>query len=1477
MRAVDFLDAAPEDSGLGSAADFLDSKPAPAKKQNTGIAGDIVTDLKRGVQQIPGTVSGIPDILVAGITGTPYVSKAADAIGEITGFQPSKWAKEAEAEYSPGRQQAQRNIDAAWEQNKTPFADAAKGDFSGLVNIAKSYVQNPQQVFGSVVQSVPSMLAGGVAGKAAAGAAKIASPVVAAAIGEGAVMAGQQMDQLTEAGAGGRASSAAALATGVLGGAVGALGGKLASKIGVIDPDVALAGGAARAIAKDAAGASTKDAIKSAAKETAKRMAGGMLSEGMLEELPQSAIETVLANLAQGKAWDEGLGRSALEGAMAGGLMGAGFNAVPGKKQANVDGGKEVPPEAGKTDAASPKLLPPPVQTGIAGDQIIANDVERNAAIQAAQDNAESIYSARDAFEQSKQRGFAAPPTLVTDPEPLQKRIDALMGINQERLSDKGRADYEKALSNAFNEQVAVAVDRDGLEVPVTMGEYLQSQVRTADITRDKPKWDAANESARARLDSLSAEEAAPQQDNLLAAPMMPVVGPLSAAANVAVQTGAHQAHVMQTAAAQAQNQALAQASQQSAPSASPQANSGQAAAAAPEAIQSQQQQPAIDVSARNDDQLSYLALHGKPGYKEAATKEIQRRAASMPVSKDSLPASDRVRRKPVEKWSAKELQARLDRGNLTQASETKLRELLAATTPATKQEAVPAVSENAAVGEQADSQPTPTALTVGHIKTNAEPVSIKGGVVHIGDFPAVDFETGEEVKASEGATPQQLADALKQSGALGRRKIFGASPLPQMAKQAGNVSQKPVKNDTTKEPVASGDKLPQVADKIARGKPSNQQDQSVDLNGNSLSDVSETIPSSAEEKSTGWRASPPPVMRRDDIIEAIMRVTGGGGISAKMAQTIIGDKANNATRVRGLFTNRGQLDLDDIAQLLRTEEGYDVQDGNHLSDLIRLQASGNPVYSSERIEREAADYAEKKYREDIRNRAKLFLINTVARKFEDIERDVISAELKQEREEAQMERDAIIAADSVSNLSDDQINELLQIAAKELNGRFIDETWVTDKQILAAFEPLGEVEDEQGTYRFGESFAKEASGNNKGRGEEERFNLTSQTNEQAENQFALANYGERNEISKYQADLERDNSKFSLIQQIKPSPQGIQSDLITANGKPSILSTGNNGEFSPENLDIRYGKQSKGSSNLASSDKAVYGMVSEGKSSVEILNFIASASRNPFNRQLAKLLIKTGINPKVVAGTADGWKFNTGNDKRYAAAYNPKSDTTALFRPASAERNFLHESVHAATIRALEKKGLASAQMNALFKHVKNSGALKGMYGMSNVDEFVAEAFTNPKFQAALKNVKAPVSTSSLGSAWHWFVRVVRGILGLPSSRDDALSKAIDLGIGVMQEDKALRAAGSDSGKVRFSADKPPKKAIESLPKPSESTDGLNEIFAGLDSRGLKKGRAISALESRKDADRIQYIQDNFIDILAKLEDAGQIKINCD
>jgi hypothetical protein len=53
--------------------------------------------------------------------------------------------------------------------------------------------------------------------------------------------------------------------------------------------------------------------------------------------------------------------------------------------------------------------------------------------------------------------------------------------------------------------------------------------------------------------------------------------------------------------------------------------------------------------------------------------------------------------------------------------------------------------------------------------------------------------------------------------------------------------------------------------------------------------------------------------------------------------------------------------------------------------------------------------------------------------------------------------------------------------------------------------------------------------------------------------------------------------------------------------------------------------------------------------------------------------------------------------------------------------------------------------------------------------------------------------------------------------------------------------------------------------------------VFKALDGRGLAKARAEAALRARPDAGQVRYIQNNFLDILAELEDSGRIKINCD
>lgn len=622
----------------------------PKKKQNKGVAGDLVTDLKRGVEQLPGIVTGLADIPIAAVTGEAYADKAANALGGITGFAPAKWAKQAEAEYSPARQTARQNIDQAWEKNQSPIADAAKGDFAGIVNVAKSYIENPQQLVGSVVESLPSMVGGAKAGQLLTKAAKFVAPTIAGAVGEGGVMAGQQMNQLTEAGADPRMAAAASAATGIAGGAIGALGGKLAQRMGVVDPDTALAGGATRAVAGEAG----EQTVKGALMDGAKRVAGGAASEGLFEELPQSVLEQVLSNLAQGKSWEEGVARSAVEGTLSGSLMGGAFNALPGKPAENT-----APPPAAEDKPEIAGLLPAPTYTGTPGEQVIAADAERQAAIDAADANAEKLYAEREAYAKWQEELKRNNITIVNDPEPLQQRIDALMGINESRLQGFARTNYEKAIENAFGEQIGFVVGKDGLEVPFTMGDYLKSKIAVGDMER-KGQGKKAPDAG------------------IAAAPVIPVVGPMSAVANVAVQTGAHQAAVVQQAAAQAaentppegkagtpagaQSNAAAPAqgpltevAAQAAPTQEP-VNAAQSAQATPQAVQAndapagsapvaapatsqgQGTGESIDLSKRTDAQLNWLTTNGKPGFKEAAVAELQKRSGVLASAPASVP-----------------------------------------------------------------------------------------------------------------------------------------------------------------------------------------------------------------------------------------------------------------------------------------------------------------------------------------------------------------------------------------------------------------------------------------------------------------------------------------------------------------------------------------------------------------------------------------------------------------------------------------------------------------------------------------------------------------------------------------------------------------------------------------------------------------------------------------------------------------------
>lgn len=83
-------------------------------------------------------------------------------------------------------------------------------------------------------------------------------------------------------------------------------------------------------------------------------MIEGAVSEGLLEELPQSVSEKVLQTYSLGTPLDEGVDRAAVLGALAGGLLGRAANVPGGGNPAQG----QPPPQAAPAPAAGPAIPP---------------------------------------------------------------------------------------------------------------------------------------------------------------------------------------------------------------------------------------------------------------------------------------------------------------------------------------------------------------------------------------------------------------------------------------------------------------------------------------------------------------------------------------------------------------------------------------------------------------------------------------------------------------------------------------------------------------------------------------------------------------------------------------------------------------------------------------------------------------------------------------------------------------------------------------------------------------------------------------------------------------------------------------------------------------------------------------------------------------------------------------------------------------
>ncbi|MFH7764608.1 PLxRFG domain-containing protein [Acinetobacter sp. BSP-28] len=283
--------------------------PSTAKAVDKGFSGharDLGASLMGGLATVPDIAVGVADLYTGGRAG-----KAVDNLSD---------------NFKLG--QAQKY----WQDQKTDQAKVQSQQFAdaeGIIDKTKVALSNPSIIANTVTESLPSMAVGGLAGRGINIASKGAIGAAASgAIGEGAVMAGSQAEQIrqkTDDGLLTGKQTAAAAGTGVAGSLLGFLGGTVAKKLGFEDVDTLMAKGVKP---EQVAQEITQIPFSSIPKSVVL----GAISEGLLEEMPQSVTEQVLQNYALDKDLFNGVDDAIVMGTLAGMAMGG---TVAGTSQAS--------------------------------------------------------------------------------------------------------------------------------------------------------------------------------------------------------------------------------------------------------------------------------------------------------------------------------------------------------------------------------------------------------------------------------------------------------------------------------------------------------------------------------------------------------------------------------------------------------------------------------------------------------------------------------------------------------------------------------------------------------------------------------------------------------------------------------------------------------------------------------------------------------------------------------------------------------------------------------------------------------------------------------------------------------------------------------------------------------------------------------------------------------------------------------------
>ncbi|WP_410479885.1 MULTISPECIES: hypothetical protein [Pseudomonas] len=305
-------------------------------RQKAQALDDYGLSLSKGVVGAGEGVVGLGDIATGG--------RVSPGLKAAYGYDPAGRRAALDRMATPEHQQAMQQLDRA----------------QGIGGTLQALRDNPSLVPHAIVESLPSMALGGVAGRGVAAGAKALGAtgglagLLGTGAGEGLVSAGQQASQTVQdnqrKGEEGLTlgQTGLAIGTGIGTGLLGMVGARVGRKLGVMDIDAQLAGAGGADVAK------------------------GMVNRALvgtgiesLEELTQSGQQQVLQNLATDRPALEGVTKQMVLGAAVGGAMGG----AAGLRRPNMNTAIQQPAEqapAAPVAAPQPEAMATPAPAPVA-------------------------------------------------------------------------------------------------------------------------------------------------------------------------------------------------------------------------------------------------------------------------------------------------------------------------------------------------------------------------------------------------------------------------------------------------------------------------------------------------------------------------------------------------------------------------------------------------------------------------------------------------------------------------------------------------------------------------------------------------------------------------------------------------------------------------------------------------------------------------------------------------------------------------------------------------------------------------------------------------------------------------------------------------------------------------------------------------------------------------------------------------------